>query len=269
VAHTGANGAVPTVLIQDHFWARLLTNEGGGEYTFSEIMQDGDPRTGTAVELNGTDNLPAGAGDTGTAVRVFMTYTGSFYFGASSVEADVVGAEGIAVTVPAPGQWKVSVDLSSDPAFPGLEFDGSGESATLKAKVDDARGLAIDGDGIYVMIDDGEDGLLFDGGTIKVKVKADSGLDLDGDGLAVKPDGDAGIVVSADGVGVNVEADEGLEFEAGGGVGMAPPGPHAYTGKTLDCSLYLDKNGRVMGWYRPIASPPYLEWYSPWGHSEP
>ncbi|MBE3070500.1 MAG: hypothetical protein IMZ66_09730, partial [Planctomycetes bacterium] len=195
VAHTGANGAVPTVLIQDHFWARLLTNEGGGEYTFSEIMQDGDPRTGTAVELNGTDNLPAGAGDTGAAVRIFMTYDGALLFSASSVEADVVGAEGIAVTVPAPGQWKVSVDLSSDPAFPGLEFDGSGESATLKAKVDDARGLAIDGDGIYVMIDDGEDGLLFDGGTIKVKVKADSGLVLDEDGLAVLPNGDAGIEV--------------------------------------------------------------------------
>jgi hypothetical protein len=36
------------------------------------------------------------------------------------------------------------------------------------------------------------------------------------------------------------------------------------------CNLYIDRTGRIMGWYEPDEEPPdYKHWYSPWGYPEP
>ena len=187
----------------------------------------------------------------------------------------------------------------------GLEFGAGGGIA---AKPDTTRGLDVDSSGLFVKVDDdgglehdanglriklaptgaggsglglSTDGLSVAAGrgleiednSVHVELATDPGLEFDGSGedgrLRAKPNTAKALQRTADGLEVVVTANEGLEFESGGGLGMAKPGQHAYTATTMRCSIYLDKNGRVMGWYKPIAEPPYDEWYSPWGYTEP
>ncbi|MBE3070805.1 MAG: hypothetical protein IMZ66_11280, partial [Planctomycetes bacterium] len=226
VPHAGHNGAVPTQFIKDHFWARLLTDEGDGEYTFGEILQAWEEGgTGTVQEVNGVAGLRVGAGtgwDAGMVVRIFKSYTGAFYFEAGTTgELDVAGGAGITVTTPSADHYKVAVNLTADPTFPGLVLTGEGDAAELQALVDNARGLDIDGDGIFVMINDGDEGLYFDTGVIKVKVKADSGLVLDGDGLAAKVKASGGLTVNSDGLQIDVT---GVHQYTGGFCGIRTDG---------------------------------------------
>jgi hypothetical protein len=52
-------------------------------------------------------------------------------------------------------------------------------------------------------------------------------------------------------------------------VAHADPRPCRYAAELNTCSVYIDARGHVMGWYKSISGPPWVEWYSPWGHPEP
>jgi len=52
-------------------------------------------------------------------------------------------------------------------------------------------------------------------------------------------------------------------------VAHADPRPCRYAAELNTCSVYIDARGHVMGWYKTLGGPPWIEWYSPWGHPEP
>jgi hypothetical protein len=131
----------------------------------------------------------------------------------------------------------------------GLEFGAGG-------------GIQIKPDPTKPSIDTSADGV-----SVKIN-ECDGGLEHNEAGLQVKADFNRGIEADGDGVYVKISSDEGLEYEGDGGLGLGPPGPFAYMAEA-SCSLYLDKNGRIMGWYVPLGGPPWQEWYSPWGYEEP
>jgi hypothetical protein len=165
----------------------------------------------------------------------------------------------------------------------GIEVDANG----VAVKANNSEAVHVDADGVGVTLEDAG-GLEFGaGGGIQIKPdptkpsidtsadgvsvkinECDGGLEHNEAGLQVKADFNRGIEADGDGVYVKITPDEGLEYEGDGGLGLGPPGPFAYMAEA-SCSLYLDKNGRIMGWYVPLGGPPWQEWYSPWGYEEP
>jgi len=128
-----------------------------------------------------------------------------------------------------PFEPKISVDLA-DPS--GLEFDAGGDDGRLKAKPDTARGLDLDGSGIFIdlaatpglefsggdlkVLPDGDEGIKVDAQGVGVKLAASNpGLQFDGGGLQAKPYLAHAICVTGDGIGVNINhQSDGLEFDS-------------------------------------------------------
>jgi len=219
----------------------------------------------------------------GVAVDLAAAEPGLQFDGAGDLQAKPDPTRGIDVTVDG-----IGVKLAD---AGGLEFDGAGD---LAVKPNEDRGVEVDADGVAVKVPASPNTrgvVLNSSGELVARVDTEVGIDVDDDGLKMKVNTDAGLGFNTSGelqvelaadkglefvgsvgdkdLAVKVAANEGLEIESGGGLGLAKPGPHAYTMPVM-CSLYLDKNGRIMGWYEPDAEPPdYRHWYSPWGYPEP
>jgi hypothetical protein len=151
----------------------------------------------------------------------------------------------------------------------GLEHDADGLRVKLTPTGAGGSGLQVSADGLSVAAGRG---LALEDNSLHVYLADDPGLEFDGTGedaaLRAKANTSKAITRTADGLEVVVEANEGLEFESGGGLGLAKPGVYAHVMPVL-CNLYLDKNGRIMGWYEPAPPPDYQQWCSPWGYAEP
>jgi len=166
-------------------WVQVGEHQGGGSYLVTDPWRG--LYEGLAWEINLTEDVPVGTDV--RLFKDTMFDPGAYAFEYSTWEdllgvEQIVGGPGITVDATDPAAPVISVDLAAANVR-GLQFIGAGNAAQLAVLADGAEGIKVDAEGVGIRINDGVDGLRFDEGVLKTKPDNTRALAVDGDGLYV------------------------------------------------------------------------------------